>query len=87
MSEMALTADHLVVIGKGKMIADVSVEEFIRLSSHNYVRVRSPQIQVLSSLLQSNGAEVSMDQDALNVTGFECNPMECLSSRLKLVLE
>ena len=42
MSEMALTADHLIVIGRGRLIADTSVEDFIRRSSGGYVRVRSP---------------------------------------------
>ena len=40
MSEMALTADHLLVIGKGRLIADTSVEEFVRSSSRQPVHVR-----------------------------------------------
>ena len=47
MSEMALTADHLIVIGRGRLIADTSVEDFIRRSSRNRVRVRSPQADAL----------------------------------------
>ena len=47
MSEMALTADHLIVIGRGKLIADMSVEEFIRRASGKLVRVRSPQAERL----------------------------------------
>ena len=43
MSEMALTADHLIVIGRGRMIADIGVEDFVRGASKNAVRVRSPQ--------------------------------------------
>src|SRR3954471_15837439 len=43
MSEMALTADHLIVIGRGKVIADMSVQEFVQRASSNVVRVRSPQ--------------------------------------------
>ena len=43
MSEMALTAEHLIVIGRGRMIADLSVDEFVRRASKNLVRVRSPQ--------------------------------------------
>jgi ABC-2 type transport system ATP-binding protein len=49
MSEMSLTADHLIVIGRGRLIADASVEEFIRRHSKNIVRVRSPQIDELVS--------------------------------------
>ena len=43
MSEMALTADHLIVIGRGRLIADTSVDEFVRRASGDLVRVRSPQ--------------------------------------------
>jgi ABC-2 type transport system ATP-binding protein len=51
MSEMALTADHLVVIGRGKLIADATVEELIGRSGHHQVRVRGPEVQRLRALL------------------------------------
>jgi ABC-2 type transport system ATP-binding protein len=51
MSEMALTADHLIVIGRGRLIADVGVAEFIQGASRNLVRVRSPQATELCDLL------------------------------------
>jgi ABC-2 type transport system ATP-binding protein len=51
MSEMALTADHLIVIGRGRLIADVSVDEFIRRHSRHIVVVRSPQATQLAELL------------------------------------
>ena len=43
MSEMALTADHLIVIGRGRMIADTSVDRFIEMASAKLVRVRTPE--------------------------------------------
>jgi len=49
MSEMALTADHLLVIGKGRLIADTSVDEFVRLSSRQSVHLRSPQAAELAA--------------------------------------
>jgi ABC-2 type transport system ATP-binding protein len=49
MSEMSLTADHLIVIGRGRLIADASVDEFIRRHSKDIVRVRSPQADLLAS--------------------------------------
>ncbi len=58
MSEMALTADHLVVIGRGRKIADTSTEEFLRQASGNVVRVRSPQAAELVALLA--GPDVSV---------------------------
>ena len=42
MSEMALTADHLIVIGRGRLIADTSVADFVAGASKNLVRVRTP---------------------------------------------
>ena len=51
MSEMALTADHLIVIGRGRLIADTSVDEFVRRASKSVVRVRSPQAARLRELI------------------------------------
>src|SRR5579885_2637413 len=48
MSEMALTADHLIVIGRGRLIADTSVADFVAQASHGAaVLVRSPQASEL----------------------------------------
>src|SRR5436190_7766616 len=58
MSEMALMADHLIVIGRGALIADTSVEEFVRRASKSLVRVRSPQAARLHELLV--GGDVSV---------------------------
>jgi len=59
MSEMALTADHLIVIGRGRLIADTSTEDFVRQASGNVVRVRSPQATRLVELLA--GPEVAVE--------------------------
>ncbi|MGZ4665982.1 MAG: ABC transporter ATP-binding protein [Frankiaceae bacterium] len=61
MSEMALTADHVVVIGRGRLIADESVTRFISGSSQVEVLVRSPQAQRLRGLLVAAGAEVGAE--------------------------
>ena len=45
MSEMALTAEHLIVIGRGKLLADTSVTDFIDQNSAGGVRVRTPQVE------------------------------------------
>jgi ABC-2 type transport system ATP-binding protein len=58
MSEMALTADHLIVIGKGRLIADTSVDEFVRSSSRQSVHVRSPQAAELAARCRAAGATV-----------------------------
>jgi ABC-2 type transport system ATP-binding protein len=51
MSEMSLTADHLIVIGRGRKIADMSTDEFIRQASGGLVLVRTPQAAELEALL------------------------------------
>jgi ABC-2 type transport system ATP-binding protein len=73
MSEMALTADHLVVIGRGRLIADTSVEEFVHRSADNHVRVRTPDRERMLDGLHQAGAVVRDDEDgALAVTGVGC---------------
>jgi len=58
MREMALTADHLLVIGKGRLIADTSVDEFVRSSSQQSVHVRSPQAAEMAARCREAGATV-----------------------------
>ncbi|MEU8822839.1 ABC transporter ATP-binding protein [Streptomyces sp. NPDC048636] len=55
MSEMALTADHLVVIGQGRLLADTSMSDFITEHSRSYVRLRSPEQQRLRDVLAAGG--------------------------------
>ncbi|HEV7536456.1 MAG TPA: ATP-binding cassette domain-containing protein, partial [Acidimicrobiia bacterium] len=71
MSEMALTADHLIVIGRGKLIAATSVAEFIARSSDNYVLVRTDQADRLLPLLDAATAVDRVD-GALHVSGLDC---------------
>ncbi|MGH8995332.1 MAG: ABC transporter ATP-binding protein [Acidimicrobiales bacterium] len=58
MSEMALTADHLLVIGKGQLIADAGADEFVRSSSQQSVHVRTPQATELAARCREAGANV-----------------------------
>jgi ABC-2 type transport system ATP-binding protein len=70
MSEMAVTADHLIVIGRGKLIADTSVEEFVRQASGAIVRVRSPQATQLRELVLGPDVTVTSEQPGvLDITG------------------
>ncbi|HXM86468.1 MAG TPA: ATP-binding cassette domain-containing protein [Solirubrobacteraceae bacterium] len=72
MSEMAQTAEHLIVIGRGRLIADTSVAEFVRLASSGAdVRVRSPAATELAEALLGNGAKVtSVEHGLLDVSGL-----------------
>jgi ABC-2 type transport system ATP-binding protein len=72
MSEMALTADHLIVIGRGRLIADAAVTEFVQRSSHRDVVVRSPRGGDLAGLLAARGAGVTAQPDGgLAVIGLD----------------
>jgi ABC-2 type transport system ATP-binding protein len=71
MSEMALTADHLIVIGRGRLIADASVQELVQQVSGNVVRVRSPQAETLRDRLVSPDVTVtSLAPGLLEVHGL-----------------
>jgi ABC-2 type transport system ATP-binding protein len=71
MSEMALTADQLVVIGRGRLLTTGSVAEFIAESSGQFVRVRSPRADDLEELLLARHAVVTREPDgALAVSGL-----------------
>jgi ABC-2 type transport system ATP-binding protein len=66
MSEMALTADHLIVIGRGRLIADVGVDEFIRRHSKSLVLVRSPQVTALAELLAGPNVSITPVEDEVS---------------------
>jgi ABC-2 type transport system ATP-binding protein len=63
MSEMENTADHLVVVGRGKLIADCSMTEFIARSSGSAVRVRTPSPDSLVLAVAAEGAEATTEKD------------------------
>jgi ABC-2 type transport system ATP-binding protein len=71
MSEMALTATRLVVIGRGRMIADTTVEEFVARAGGSAVTVRTPEAARLRELLLGPGISVTSDQSGvLRVQGL-----------------
>ncbi|MFF8724904.1 ABC transporter ATP-binding protein [Streptomyces sp. NPDC015171] len=87
MSEMALTADHLVVIGQGRLLADTSMADFIRTNSRSYVRIRSPQRERLLDVLHQAGITVvEAGGGALEVAGGKGEQIGELAARNGLVL-
>ncbi|MEU9848012.1 ABC transporter ATP-binding protein [Streptomyces sp. NPDC047985] len=76
MSEMALTADHLIVIGRGRLLADMSVKDFIAANSADFARVRvadgAPERRekLTSSLIEAGGQVLSEPDGALRITGL-----------------
>ncbi len=87
MSEMALTADHLIVIGRGKLIADTSVEDFVAGASKKLVLVRSPQTAALRELLAGLGGIVEeADGEALEVSGLTAEQVGEAAAAQRIVL-
>jgi ABC-2 type transport system ATP-binding protein len=67
MSEMENTADHLLVIGRGKLIADCTVDEFIARNSVQTVRVRTPQREALANAVALAGGSTLDGADGVIV--------------------
>ena len=76
MNEMAVTADHLIVIGKGKLIAESTTQEFIERSSERSVLVRSPQADRLSELITTEGGVVKQETNGTQPAGLSVTGME-----------
>jgi ABC-2 type transport system ATP-binding protein len=88
MSEMALTADHLIVIGRGRLIADTDVAGFVaRASSGAPVRVRSPQQTPLAEAISAGGGRCEpFDDGALQVFGLTSDQIGEIAAAQQLVL-
>ncbi len=72
MNEMAHTADHVVVIGRGKLLRDEPISQFVETSSGRWVTVRTPRAADLTNHLIHSGASVANDPDgALRITGLD----------------
>jgi ABC-2 type transport system ATP-binding protein len=89
MSEMAQTADHLIVIGRGRLIADTSVAEFVRrASSETNVRVRSPQASELRDVLlvRSDVQVQSIEPGLLEVSGLNGEQIGEIALQARIVI-
>ncbi len=72
MSEMELTADHLIIIGRGRLLADLPADRLAKASTRANVLVRSPRAHDLATLLTASGAAVTAEDDGgLAVTGLD----------------
>jgi len=87
MSEMSLMADHLIVVGRGRLIADTTVREFVRQASGDAVLVRTPDVLLLREALQNHDATVSEeDDDAVTIRGMSSRAIGELASERGIVL-
>ncbi|MEU6478482.1 ABC transporter ATP-binding protein [Streptomyces sp. NPDC047017] len=87
MSEMALTADHLVVIGQGRLLADTTMADFIERNSRSYVRIRTPDRErLLDALHEARITVVESGGGALEVTDGRSEEIGELAARHRVVL-
>ncbi|MGO8863903.1 MAG: ABC transporter ATP-binding protein [Acidimicrobiales bacterium] len=87
MAEMALTADHLVVIGRGKLIAETSTSDFVARSSRQSVKVRTLAPQQLSDTVTNAGGTVVADPDgSMTVTGLSAPEVGDLAAAMNIAL-
>jgi ABC-2 type transport system ATP-binding protein len=87
MSEMALTAEHLIIVGRGRLIRDVSVADFVREASKNVVFVRSPDANALRELVLGPDVRVSSTAPGtLEVEGLGADQIGSAAAENGLVL-
>ncbi|WP_349903016.1 ABC transporter ATP-binding protein [Parafrigoribacterium humi] len=87
MSEMAQTADHIIVLGRGRIIADAPVGEILAAATGTVVRVRTPQAQDLMRLVASPDVTVTLEEeDLLQVVGLDSPRVGEAAARAGIVL-
>ncbi|MCU1405698.1 MAG: multidrug transporter ATP-binding protein [Glaciihabitans sp.] len=88
MSEMAQTADHIIVLGRGKVIANAPVADIIALSTGTAVRVRTPDVVRLGQVLTGDGATIvaAGEPNVITVTGLTAARIGELSAAAAVVL-
>ncbi len=86
MSEMSQTADHLIVIGRGKLLADTSTQDFIAQNTDHKVRVRSPQSDRLAEVLAGAGLSVARSGDYLDLHDVGCDRVGDLAAEHGLTI-
>jgi ABC-2 type transport system ATP-binding protein len=87
MSEVAVTATDLLVVGRGRLIASGSVEELILRASSGAVRVRTTEADRLASLLSGQGRRIQrMGTDALQVSGMDSAAIGMIAAREGIAL-
>ncbi|GIH14058.1 ABC transporter ATP-binding protein [Rugosimonospora africana] len=81
MSEMALTAQHLIVIGRGKLLADMSTQEFINQNSSARVRVRTPHAEALLDALAAQGTTTRKVDAFIEIDGLTTDAVGDLAAK------
>jgi ABC-2 type transport system ATP-binding protein len=87
MSEVALTADHVIVIGRGRILADAPVTELVAGAGRQAVRVRTDRAAELAQLLARSGATIASDEaGVLEIAGVEAGDIAASAVAAGIVL-
>ncbi|MER8070216.1 ABC transporter ATP-binding protein [Streptomyces sp. NPDC094034] len=92
MSEMAVTADHLIVIGRGQLLADMTIKDFISANSADFARVRTPETdpqrreKLATALAEAGGQVLSEPDGALRITGLPLSRISDLAHEAEVRL-
>jgi ABC-2 type transport system ATP-binding protein len=87
MSEMSLTASHLIVVGQGRLIADASVADFTASAGRSVVRVRTEEAPRLRDLLAADGVSItSTERDLLTVSGLSSAEIGKVAAEARIAL-
>ncbi|MFE7565913.1 ABC transporter ATP-binding protein [Streptomyces sp. NPDC057539] len=92
MSEMAVTADHLIVIGRGQLLADMTIKDFISANSADFARVRTPETdpqrreKLTTALAEAGGQVLSEPDGALRITGLPLSRISDLAHEAEVRL-
>ena len=87
MSEMSMTAEHLIVIGRGKLIADTPVADFVQRASKKAVRVRSPRVGELAELVAAPDVSVdAVEPGVVEINGLSSEQVGTLAAEHGIVL-
>jgi ABC-2 type transport system ATP-binding protein len=86
MSEMENTAEHLIVIGLGKLLADMSTKDFIAANSAGLVRVRTPQADEMLEALRADGLQPNLVDGHIEVLGTTTEAIGELAAKHRITL-
>jgi ABC-2 type transport system ATP-binding protein len=87
MSEMALTADHVIVVGRGRLLADTGMAELLRDAASDVVLVRSPHSEQLRALVVTSGATArDVDHGGIEVSGLSASEIGELAAGAGIAL-
>lgn len=86
MGEMAVTADHVIVIGKGRLLRDQPMADFIDQAAVETVRVRASEVAGLARLVEQAGGSCTLDAEVLSVTGLSSDRIGTLAAEARITL-